>query len=581
MDILLAAVNAKYIHTNLAVYSLKAYCQEFSQRISLREYTINQEKDQILKDIYHRAPKVLCFSCYIWNISYVKELIRDLHKILPDTVIWTGGPEVSYDAENFLREMPEVFGVMLGEGEETFRKLTEYYVNYEQGDAHVFPRIPGICFREKEELINTRFPEVLDMDRLVFPYEDLSWFEHKILYYESSRGCPFSCSYCLSSVDKKLRFKSLDLVKQELEIFLKHKVPQVKFVDRTFNCREAHALEIWQYIKDHDNGVTNFHFEIGADLLTPKEIGLIRTMRPGLIQLEIGVQSTNEKTLREIRRYAPFEKIAANVLAVHEGGNIHQHLDLIAGLPWEDYESFRKSFNQVYALRPHQLQLGFLKVLKGSYMYEKAGDYGCFYKDKEPYEVLGTRWISYDDIIRLKSVEEMTELYYNSGQFSHTVRSVEKEFSDPFSFYEALGIFYEKKGYDTLSHSRIRRYEILLEFLEEREISDLEFYRQLMIFDLYARENMKTRPSWAPERKAYKEKIQAFYEKEKEEPRYLSGYGEFSSRQMEKMTHLEIFTWNVTEGKKERGIYPVLFDYQKRSPLTNDARACQVELPRL
>ena len=581
MDILLAAVNAKYIHTNLAVHSLRAYCREFSQRISLREYTINQEKDQILKDIYHRAPKVLCFSCYIWNISYVKELIRDLHKILPDTVIWTGGPEVSYDAENFLREMPEVFGVMLGEGEETFRKLTEYYVNYEQGDAHVFPRIPGICFREKEELINTGFPEVLDMDRLVFPYEDLSWFEHKILYYESSRGCPFSCSYCLSSVDKKLRFKSLDLVKQELEIFLKHKVPQVKFVDRTFNCREAHALEIWQYIKDHDNGVTNFHFEIGADLLTPKEIGLIRTMRPGLIQLEIGVQSTNEKTLREIRRYAPFEKIAANVLAVHEGRNIHQHLDLIAGLPWEDYESFRKSFNQVYALRPHQLQLGFLKVLKGSYMYEKAGDYGCFYKDKEPYEVLGTRWISYDDIIRLKSVEEMTELYYNSGQFSHTVRSVEKEFSDPFSFYEALGIFYEKKGYDTLSHSRIRRYEILLEFLEEREISDLEFYRQLMIFDLYARENMKTRPSWAPERKAYKEKIQAFYEKEKEEPRYLSGYGEFSSRQMEKMTHLEIFTWNVTEGKKERGIYPVLFDYQKRSPLTNDARACQVELPRL
>ena len=581
MDILLAAVNAKYIHTNLAVHSLRAYCREFSQRIFLREYTINQEKDQILKDIYHRAPKVLCFSCYIWNISYVKELIRDLHKILPDTVIWTGGQEVSYDAENFLREMPEVFGVMLGEGEETFRKLTEYYVNYEQGDAHVFPRIPGICFREKEELINTRFPEVLDMDRLVFPYEDLSWFEHKILYYESSRGCPFSCSYCLSSVDKKLRFKSLDLVKQELEIFLKHKVPQVKFVDRTFNCREAHALEIWQYIKDHDNGVTNFHFEIGADLLTPKEIGLIRTMRPGLIQLEIGVQSTNEKTLREIRRYAPFEKIAANVLAVHEGGNIHQHLDLIAGLPWEDYESFRKSFNQVYALRPHQLQLGFLKVLKGSYMHEKAGDYGCFYKDKEPYEVLGTRWISYDDIIRLKSVEEMTELYYNSGQFSHTVRSVEKEFSDPFSFYEALGIFYEKKGYDTLSHSRIRRYEILLEFLEEREISDLEFYRQLMIFDLYARENMKTRPSWAPERKAYKEKIQAFYEKEKEEPRYLSGYGEFSSRQMEKMTHLEIFTWNVTEGKKERGIYPVLFDYQKRSPLTNDARACQVELPRL
>ena len=578
MDILLAAVNAKYIHTNLAVYSLKAYCQEFSQRISLREYTINQEKDQILKDIYHRAPRVLCFSCYIWNISYVKELIRDIHKILPDTVIWTGGPEVSYDAENFLREMPEVFGVMLGEGEETFRNLVKYYVNSGLEDGPALSTVPGICFRDKESLVNTGFPEVLDMDRLIFPYEDLSLFAHKILYYESSRGCPFSCSYCLSSVDKKLRFKSLELVKKELGIFLEHKVPQVKFVDRTFNCRESHALEIWQYIKEHDNGVTNFHFEIGADLLTQKEIELIRTMRPGLIQLEIGVQSTNKKTLREIRRYAPFEKIAANVLAVNEGGNIHQHLDLIAGLPWEDYESFRKSFNEVYALSPNQLQLGFLKVLKGSYMHEKAQDYGCLYKDMEPYEVLGTRWLSYQDIIRLKSVEEMTEIYYNSGQFSHTIQAAVQEFPEPFSFYEALGKFYEEKGYDTLSHSRIRRYEILLEFLETAGSSCLEFYRQLMVYDLYAMENMKTRPSWAPERKAYKDKIQAFYEREKEGPRYLSGYREYSSRQMEKMTHLEIFSWNVAEGKKEEGIYPVLFDYQKRSPLTWDAAAFLVEL---
>ena len=578
MDILLAAVNAKYIHTNLAVYSLKAYCQEFSQRISLREYTINQEKDQILKDIYHRAPRVLCFSCYIWNISYVKELIRDIHKILPDTVIWTGGPEVSYDAENFLREMPEVFGVMLGEGEETFRNLVKYYLNSETEDCPALFTVPGICFRDKESLVNTGFPEVLDMDRLIFPYEDLSLFAHKILYYESSRGCPFSCSYCLSSVDKKLRFKSLELVKKELGIFLEHKVPQVKFVDRTFNCRESHALEIWQYIKEHDNGVTNFHFEIGADLLTQKEIELIRTMRPGLIQLEIGVQSTNKKTLREIRRYAPFEKIAANVLAVNEGGNIHQHLDLIAGLPWEDYESFRKSFNEVYALSPNQLKLGFLKVLKGSYMQKKAQDYGCLYKDREPYEVLGTRWLSYQDIIRLKSVEEMTEIYYNSGQFSHTIQAAVQEFPEPFSFYEALGKFYEEKGYDTLSHSRIRRYEILLEFLETAGSSCLEFYRQLMVYDLYARENMKTRPSWAPERKAYKDKIQAFYEREKEGPRYLSGYREYSSRQMEKMTHLEIFSWNVAEGKKEEGIYPVLFDYQKRSPLTWDAAAFLVEL---
>lgn len=295
MKILLGAVNAKYIHTNLAVHSLLAYSREFSQDIALKEYTINQEKDQILKDIYHRAPEVLCFSCYIWNISYVKDLIRDLHKILPDTVIWTGGPEVSYDPENFLKEMPEVFGVMLGEGEETFRKLAKHYIIEGQEKEETLSGIPGVCFRTEEGMMNTGFPEVMDMDQLVFPYEDLSRYAHKILYYESSRGCPFSCSYCLSSVDKKLRFKSLDLVKEELGIFLQEQVPQVKFVDRTFNCRESHALEIWRYIRDHDNGVTNFHFEIGADLLTEEEIRLIRTMRPGLIQLEIGVQSTNEK----------------------------------------------------------------------------------------------------------------------------------------------------------------------------------------------------------------------------------------------------------------------------------------------
>ena len=573
MKILLGAVNAKYIHTNLAVHSLLAYSREFSQDIALKEYTINQEKDQILKDIYHRAPEVLCFSCYIWNISYVKDLIRDLHKILPDTVIWTGGPEVSYDPENFLKEMPEVFGVMLGEGEETFRKLAKHYIIEGQEKEETLSGIPGVCFRTEEGMMNTGFPEVMDMDQLVFPYEDLSRYAHKILYYESSRGCPFSCSYCLSSVDKKLRFKSLDLVKEELGIFLQEQVPQVKFVDRTFNCRESHALEIWRYIRDHDNGVTNFHFEIGADLLTEEEIRLIRTMRPGLIQLEIGVQSTNEKTLKEIRRYAPFRKIAENVQAIRAGGNIHQHLDLIAGLPWEDYESFSRSFNDVYSLYPQQLQLGFLKVLKGSYMYEKAGDYGCLYKEREPYEVLETRWISYGDIIRLKRVEEMTEIYYNSGQFAHTIRAAEKEFTEPFSFYEALGDFYERKGYDTLSHSRIRRYEILLEFLEEKKVVSLDFYRQLMVYDLYARENMKTRPSWALERAPWKENIRAFYEREKECPRYLSGYREYSSRQMEKMTHLEVFTWNVMEEKQEKGIYPVVFDYQKRSPLTNDALA--------
>ena len=567
--VFLAAVNAKYIHSNLAVYSMKSYCREYEKYVEIGEYTINQQKDEILKSIYKKQPKVLCFSCYIWNISFVKELICDLKKILPQTVIWAGGPEVSYDAEKFLQELPEVTGVMCGEGEQTFLELVQHYVHEKEEDA--LADIKGIVFQKNGEIVRNPFREIMDMDKLVFPYKNISLFEHKIIYYESSRGCPFSCSYCLSSIDKKLRFRSLSLVKEELQFFLDAKVPQVKFVDRTFNCKKEHALEIWNYIHEHDNGITNFHFEIAADLLTEEEIQLIHTMRPGLIQLEIGVQSTNPKTIEEIRRKTSFEKISEKVKKVQEGKNVHQHLDLIAGLPYEGYESFKKSFCDVYALAPEQLQLGFLKLLKGSYMNEKAKDYGCVCKGKEPYEVLGTKWLSYGEICRLKGIEDMVEVYYNSGQFRHTMKAMEGYFSDAFSMYETLADFYEKKGYFGISHSRIRRYEILMEFLEEREVENLSYFKELMILDLYARENLKTRPVWAADRKAYKEKIQEFYTKEAEAPEVLQDYAGYQPKQLEKMTHLEIFSYNVLEGKAEKGSYPVLFDYRNRNPLTNDA----------
>lgn len=579
MKLLLAAVNAKYIHSNLAVYSMKAYCRAFADHIELAEYTINQQEDEILKDLYRKKPEILCFSCYIWNISFIKELIRNVKKILPDTVIWAGGPEVSYDAEQFLEEMPEVFGVMCGEGEETFRELTQYYVNLERNTEKgtELEKIDGIVFRKGKEIQKTAPRAILDMDTLVFPYQDMELFHHRIIYYESSRGCPFSCSYCLSSIDKKLRFRSTKLVKQELQFFLDNQVPQVKFVDRTFNCKKEHALEIWRYIQEHDNQVTNFHFEIAADLLTEEEIALIHTMRPGLIQLEIGVQSTNEDTIREIRRKTSFEKISQKVRQVQAGKNVHQHLDLIAGLPLEGYDSFRKSFDDVYGLRPQQLQLGFLKVLKGSYMYEKREEYGCVYKQREPYEVLSTNWLSYGEICRLKGIEDMVEVYYNSGQFTRTIEALEKEFSDAFAMYEALADFYEKKGYFGISHTRIRRYEILLEFLEEQGKEDLAYFRERMVFDLYARENLKTRPVWAGEQKLYKEQIQNFYRKEAEEPRLLRQYGGYQPRQLEKMTHLEVFTYDVLSKKREKGQYPVLFDYKERSPLTHGARVCAVE----
>lgn len=576
MKTVLVAINAKYIHSNLAVYSLRSYARTFGYEPKLLEFTINQQKDQILKGIYEAKPDLLCFSCYIWNLSYAEEIIEDIKKILPKVTIWAGGPEVSYDAPKFLKRHPEVDGIMCAEGEKTLTELISYYeIGKSQGKS--LDGINGIVYQENKTIHQTPLRDIMNMDDLVFPYEDLKDFEHKIIYYESSRGCPFSCSYCLSSIDKKLRFRSFSLVEKELEFFLAHKVPQVKFVDRTFNCKKSHAMAIWTYIKEHDNGITNFHFEVAADLLTEDEIALIQTMRPGLIQLEIGVQSTNEKTLAEIHRKTDFEEITRKVKAVQKGENVHQHLDLIAGLPYENYESFGHSFNDVYALKPEQLQLGFLKVLKGSYMAEAAEGYGCVHKAKPPYEVLGTRWLSYEEILKLKGVEEMVEVYYNSGQFQKTIRAMEHLFETAFSMYEELADFYEKNGYNEVSHTRIRRYEILQEFLQEKE-ANLEYFKQLMIFDLYARENMKTRPQWANDLSAYKMQILDFYKKEEENPKLLTDYQGYQARQTIKMTHIEVFTYDVINENEEKGAYPVLFDYKKRSPLTNDAKAVFVQL---
>lgn len=573
MKILLAAVNAKYIHSNLAVYSLKAYAGEYKDQIEIGEYTINQKKDEILKGLYERRPDILCFSCYIWNISYVTELITEIAKVLPETKIWVGGPEVSYCGEQFLKSYPMAEGVMAGEGEETFLELLRYYIE-DKGELN---SISGIIYRDKEGGIPVKNPprEILDMSKIPFPYEDMGGFANKIIYYESSRGCPFSCSYCLSSVDKRLRFRTLELVYRELQYFLDQRVPQVKFVDRTFNCKKEHAVGIWNYIKEHDNGVTNFHFEIAADLLDEEELELMKTMRPGLIQLEIGVQSTNGRTIQAIRRKMDFARVSQVVEKVHEGRNIHQHLDLIAGLPFEDYKSFGRSFDEVYRLKPQQLQLGFLKVLKGSYMHEMAGEYGCVYQSKEPYEVLRTRWLSYDEVLKLKGIEEMVEVYYNSGQFAASLAKLEEQMASPFLFYETLAEFYEKKGYFSVSHSRLQRYDVLLEFLGEWDPGNLKVYQEYMLYDLYLRENLKSRPAWAGDIAPYKRKIHSFYRREEESPCYLKGYEGYQARQLSKMTHIEVFSHQINErGKK--GETWILFDYKKRDPLTYDALAREI-----
>ena len=546
MKLLLAACNAKYIHSNLAVYNLRAYAGEYREHIILKEYTINQQKDEILRDIYLEKPDIICFSCYIWNVSFVKEIAEDLKKILPDSVFWAGGPEVSFDAEDFLKKNPGFFGVMVGEGEETFRELCRFYVD-NKGNLE---EIPGIAFYSGGKILHNGWREIMDLSKVPFAYENMEDFRNKIVYYESSRGCPFSCSYCLSSVDKKLRFRNLDLVKKELQFFIDRKVPQIKFVDRTFNCKHSHAMEIWKYILEHDNGITNFHFEISADLLKEEELSLMEKMRPGLIQLEIGVQSTNPETIRAIRRTMDFERLSEIVNKVRSFGNIHQHLDLIAGLPYENYDSFRNSFNQVYALKPEQLQLGFLKVLKGSLMKEMAKEYGILHKEREPYEVLSTKWLSYGEILKLKTVESMVEVYYNSGQFQNTLNYMEGFFEDAFSMYEELGKFYEGKGYHSISHSRMRRYEILLEFLGQRQEISREKAVDAMLLDLYLRENLKSRPSFAPSQKLY-EKMVWEYRREKKVP---------------KTAHIEVF---------QNGDV-VLFDYEKRNPLTNNAETKKI-----
>lgn len=511
-SILLVAINAKYIHSNLAVHSLAASAKGSKAHVRIAEFTINMTKDQVLEGIYQKHPTVLCFSCYIWNIRFVEAIAREFHKVAPQVPIWVGGPEVSYEVEAFLKSHPYVEGVMIGEGEVTFQELCAHYCT--DASRQELQSIHGLAIRSGDAVYFTKPREVSDLSTVPFCYDDMESYENRIIYYESSRGCPFSCSYCLSSVDKKLRFRNLELVKEELTFFLEKKVPQVKFVDRTFNCDHAHAMGIWQFIKEKDNGITNFHFEISADLLTEQEIELLCSMRKGLVQLEIGVQSTHPETIREIHRSMRLDLLKENVAKIKKAGNIHQHLDLIAGLPFEDFATFRKSFDEIFALWTEQLQLGFLKVLKGSFLYEHAEEYEVFYHEDPPYEVLCTKWLSFEEILRIKRVEEQLEVYYNSGQYEATMKVLGTVMLSPFDFFLSLGDFYDQKGYRCKNHTRLRRCEILLEYLQTEAFEKIstvkreeitEIVKESLLHDLYERENCKTRPDWATDPKTYRE----------------------------------------------------------------------------
>ena len=563
MKFLLTAINAKFIHSNPAIYSLRACVGEKLQpHVELAEFTINESLESILEGIWERQPEVIGFSCYIWNWKLIREILTELPKILPDTEIWLGGPEVTYDGPGLLTEFPQVTGIMVGEGEVTFREVLEQYLQQEKGTVEErFGQIPGLCLASGY----TAPRELTDLTTLPFLYEDMEPFTNRIIYYETSRGCPYRCSYCLSSIDKKVRLRDISVVKKELQFFLDQNVKQVKFIDRTFNCDHKHAMEIWQYIYEHDNGVTNFHFEISADILREEEIALLNRFRPGLAQLEIGVQSTNPETIRAIHRVMDVDKLEKIVAAIHRGHNIHQHLDLIAGLPYEDYESFGRSFDRVYGMQPEQLQMGFLKVLKGSDMHDNAEKYGIRYLELPPYEVLYTNWISYGEIRRLKRIEEMVELYYNSGQFTHMLPVLEKAFHGPFAMYEALADYYQEKGYFTNSPARAYRYQILLEFAALKDPEKCEIYRELLTYDMYLRENLKSRPAFAAEvTEEEKQDIRRFYQTEEQERHYLPAYAEYDWKQLSRMTHMEPFRYPEP--------HYVLFDYQERNPLNYEAK---------
>lgn len=578
MKILLGAVNAKYIHSNPAVYSLRAYAIETGrckkEEIQVAEYTINHRLEDIRSDLFRRSPQFVGFSCYIWNISLIRSLIPDLVRILPGVPIWLGGPEVSFDCGEILRTMPQVKGIMRGEGEETFASLAQLYEETKMAPSDLqLSAIDGISFRgEDGEIIETPDREPLALDRIPFYYKDIppEQMEHRIVYYESSRGCPFSCAYCLSSVEKGLRFRSLSKVLEELDYFLEQKVPQVKFIDRTFNCKKSHAMAIWNHILEKDRGITNFHFEIAADLLDEEELELLGQMRPGLVQLEIGVQSTNPETLKVIHRPTDLEKIGCTTARINEGKNIHQHLDLIAGLPFEDFASFQNSFNQVYAMRPEQLQLGFLKVLNGSPMEAMANGYGIVSSPNPPYEVLFTPWLSYKEVLALKGVEEMVEIHYNSRQFVTAMSLMEREFASPYEMFEALARYYEREGLDQLSHSRMARFEILWNFISGLGLGaeTMEEYRDALMTDLYLRENAKSRPSFARVPSYARQQAVRLLKGREENPPVLMEYRQMDSGQRARLFHLE----EMRDGSL------LLFDYRRRDPLSYNAVCWEIQI---
>ncbi|GAA0126383.1 B12-binding domain-containing radical SAM protein [Clostridium sp. CTA-19] len=483
MKVLLVGVNAKYIHSNLAIRYLKAYTEELNYDCETIEFSINDNIERVVADIIEKKPSVLGFSCYIWNLEYVERIANTVKRIDENITIFYGGPEVSYDGKGFLENNVGEF-LIEGEGEETYKEFIINKLKEYNGETIDWSNINGLYFKEENKVKYSGRRNLMNMEQIVFPYEENEDLENKIVYYEASRGCPFNCKYCLSSTFHGVRFLDIERVKKELKYFIDKKVRLVKFVDRTFNCNEEFANKIWNFlIENHCD--TRFHFEISADLLREKSIKTLSKAKVGLFQFEVGVQTTNDNVLANINRHVNFSEIKEKVEELKGLKNIMQHLDLIAGLPGEDFQSFKKSFNDVYKIGPDELQLGFLKLLKGSPMTLEAEKWGMKYSQYPPYEVLSTKDISYEELRVLKGIEHMVDKYLNSGKFNNIIKYFDNisKFESPFDFYYELSRFYDNKGYFKRKISSQDYYKVFLEFNEEYLKESSEFLKELIKFD--------------------------------------------------------------------------------------------------
>ena len=568
MKILLTTLNSKFIHTNLAIRYLRESVKDLVD-VDVREYTINNQLDYILKDIYKNNYDVVFFSTYIWNIYDIVKLCDNLKKVKPEIKIGLGGPEVTYDSKNAMEKYEFLDYILCGEGELVFRSLVQHFLGQKKIED-----VKGITYKKDGQIIVNDEMELLsNLDEIPSPYEnlDVKEYENRIVYYETSRGCPFNCQYCLSSAIKGLRYFSIDRVKRDLKNLIDARVSQIKFIDRTFNANKKFAKEIMEFLMENDNGYTTYHFEVTAHLLDEDMLNFLKNCKEGLFQFEIGVQSTNQKTLDAVGRRDDFEKLSYVVKTIKSYRNIHQHLDLIAGLPYEGYERFEQSFNDVFNLGIEQLQLGFLKMIKGTGMRYSAEKYGYKFKDYAPYEILYNDFISYDEILKIKDIEEILETYYNSNNFPLSLEFIIKNYyaKSPFKFFEEFSTYFEDKGYFHMAQGKNQLYKILLDFYNEKINENNELFREILKYDYISLGKISTVPSLFDkiEIPNFKSKCHDFLHNEDNIKTYLPSFIDTPAKYILKYIHFEPFKYNVLKLKKnineklDKEETVILFDY--------------------